>query len=131
MLVITELVVSGTQCSVVVFRREVVYTTVKTFRLHINLTSNVIYPDDFVYNFNLSFPASKLKFNLSFPASTLGPAYNKFGYYEHPHIMSKYFFQKEMFFDLYQCLKSSVTMSTAYNEHIFMNEVARCKRDSV
>ena len=27
---------------------------------------------------------------------TLGPAYNEFGYYEHPHITSKYFSHKGM-----------------------------------
>ena len=26
--------------------------------------------------------------------STLGPAYNEFGYYEHPAVMSDYIFQK-------------------------------------
>ena len=40
--------------------------------------------------------------------NTLGPTYNEFSYYKHPPIMSKYLF-------------SSVTMSTACNEHIFMN----------
>ena len=47
-----------------------------------------------------------------------------------PTYNEQIFFSERNISDLYQCLKSSVTMGTAYNEHIFMNEVARCKRDS-
>ena len=51
--------------------------------------------------------------------STLGPAYNEFGYYEHPAITSKLFGDTSDW-QWHQCLKSSVTTSTTYNE-IFMN----------
>ena len=47
-------------------------------------------------------------------------------YYEHPAFMSR-FFSEGNTSDWHQCLKGSVTMSTAYTEHIRLNQVARCK----
>ena len=52
--------------------------------------------------------------------NTLGPTHNEFGYYEHSAFTNTS--------DLHQCLKSLDTISTAYNEYIFMNYIARYKR---
>ena len=42
---------------------------------------------------------------------TMGPAYKEFGYYEHPHITSKYFLRKEFFWFILMFEKFS------YNEY--------------
>ena len=50
--------------------------------------------------------ASQFKYQ---PSITLGPAYSEFCYYEHPHIISKYFSSERNVSGWYQCLGSSVT----------------------
>ena len=63
-------------------------------------------------------------------SNTLGPAYNEFAYYEHSATTNRFFFQKRrLLIDIN--IKKFRYKSTAYNEHIFMNEAARCKRHPV
>ena len=55
----------------------------------------------------------------------LGPACNEFGYYVHPVITSnRFFFSIKRHFRLTSILKSSVTMTSTYNEQIFFNKKA-------
>ena len=48
-----------------------------------------------------------------------------------PGYNEQIFLLEKKTFDWHQCLESLDTKSTAYNQHNFMNEVVRCRRDPV
>ena len=51
---------------------------------------------------------------------TLGPTYYEFAYYKHPATASRFFLLNEHFY-LTSMFTIYITMSTIYNEHIFIN----------
>ena len=65
----------------------------------------------------------------SVTTNRLDPAYNEFGYCEHPAITSRFFFSERNTSDWYLIWKYGYNEFTVCNEHIFMNYVARCKED--
>ena len=60
---------------------------------------------------------------------TLDPAFIELSYNEHPAIASHFFSRKRTLVIDISSLKSLVTMSTTYEEQVFVNWVACYKRD--
>ena len=60
----------------------------------------------------------------------MGPAYNELGYNEHGALWANFFLRKEHFW-LTSMFKKFGYNECHFNEHIFMNQISRCKRDLV